>query len=219
MPSAADHTVLLATRSSDKAREIRSILGGALGRIVTLEDIGIAEAPGEADIEVHDTFLANARAKADFFLHLTGMPTLADDSGLCVHALNGAPGVHSRRFAPSDSPAARYDQDRANNQHLLLQLHSLPAAQRTAHYTCAAVLHLPLNRPLHLPATRPLTRRVAAIGIFHGSILTAPRGSHGFGYDPLFLDPSTHLSLAETPTPQKNARSHRARAFRTLLTL
>jgi XTP/dITP diphosphohydrolase len=215
MPSAADHTVLLATRSSDKAREIRSILGGALGRIVTLEDIGIAEAPGEADIEVHDTFLANARAKADFFLLLTGMPTLADDSGLCVHALNGAPGVRSRRFAPSDTPVARHDQDRANNQHLLLQLHSLPAAQRTAHYTCAAVLHLPPTRPLNLP----LPRRFAAIGVFHGSILTAPRGSHGFGYDPLFLDPSTHLSLAETPPPQKNARSHRARAFRTLLTL
>jgi XTP/dITP diphosphohydrolase len=207
MPSAADRTVLLATRSSDKAREIRPILGDAFGRIVTLDDLGIAEAPGEADIEVHDTFLANARAKADFFLHLTGMPTLADDSGLCVHALNGAPGVRSRRFAPSDSPAARHDQDRANNQHLLLQLHSLPAAQRTAHYTCAAVLHL------------PLTRRIAAIGVFHGSILTAPRGSHGFGYDPLFLDPSTHLSLAETSPPQKNARSHRARAFRTLLTL
>jgi XTP/dITP diphosphohydrolase len=217
MPSAADRTVLLATRSSDKAREIRSILGDALGRIVTLDDAGIPEAPGESDIEVHDTFLANARAKADFFLHLTGMPTLADDSGLCVHALNGAPGVHSRRFAPSDSPAARHDQDRANNQHLLLQLHSLPAAQRTAHYTCAAVLHLPLT--LTRPPNLSLSRRTAAIGVFHGSILTAPRGSHGFGYDPLFLDPSTHLSLAQTPPSHKNARSHRARAFRTLLTL
>jgi XTP/dITP diphosphohydrolase len=85
----------------------------------------------------------------------------------------------------------------------------MPPAQRTAHYTCAAVLHLPL----------PLNHRFAAIGVFHGSILSVPRGSHGFGYDPLFLDPTTHLSFAETPPPQKNTRSHRARAFRALLTL
>jgi XTP/dITP diphosphohydrolase len=216
MPSPAKRTLLLATRSADKAREIRSILGNAIGSIVTLDDVGVPEDPVEAEIEVHDTFLANAHAKADFFLRLTGMPTLADDSGLCVHALYGAPGVRSRRFAPAANLApdlapdsAALNQDRANNLHLLRQLESMPPAQRTAHYTCAAVLHLPL----------PLNHRFAAIGVFHGTILSAPRGSHGFGYDPLFLDPTTHLSFAETPTPQKNTRSHRARAFRTLLTL
>jgi XTP/dITP diphosphohydrolase len=208
MPSPAERTLLLATRSADKARETRAILGDALGRILTLDDAGIPEDPAEAEIEVHDTFLANARAKAEYFLHLTGMPTLADDSGLCVHALNGAPGVYSRRFAPTPNPAG-VDQDRANNQHLLSQLHSVPPAQRTAHYTCAAVLHLPL----------PLNRSFAAVGVVHGFILSEPRGSHGFGYDPLFLDPTTHLSFAETPPPEKNSRSHRARAFRALLTL
>jgi XTP/dITP diphosphohydrolase len=208
MPSPAERTVLLATRSADKALEIRSILGDRLGRIITLHEAGIAQDAAEDDIEVHHTFLENAHAKADFFLRLTGMPTLADDSGICVHALGNAPGVFSRRYATGPGPDAHsHDQDEANNQRLLDELGSTPAPARTAHYTCAAVLHPPRDR------------RFAAIGVFHGTILAEPRGHHGFGYDPLFLDPATGLSFGQTEPAHKNARSHRARAFRALATL
>jgi XTP/dITP diphosphohydrolase len=204
MPSAAEPNVLLATRSHDKAREIRNILGAAFGRIISLDEAGIAETPGEADIEVFDTFIDNARAKADYFMQRAGIPTLADDSGISIHALGGAPGVRSRRFAGRPDLAGTA-LDHANNEHLLRALEGVPMPQRSAHYSCAAVLHLPDGR------------RFAAIGTCSGLILTAPRGPHGFGYDPLFLDTDTGLSFGETAAALKNARSHRSRAFRALL--
>ena len=196
--------IVLATRSPDKAREIRDILTPILRvPIVTLDEAGITPDPAEDDIEIFDTFLANAHAKAAYFLGLCGRPAMADDSGICVDALDGAPGVRSRRFAdvpPGD--AAR--QDHANNERLLRELDDVPETERSAHYTCAAVLHLPDGR------------RFSAVGTTAGRILTQPRGAGGFGYDPLFLIPDLGRSFGEIPIDQKHRRSHRARAFRAL---
>jgi XTP/dITP diphosphohydrolase len=204
-PLAAEPTTLvLASRSQDKVREIRLILAPVFrGRIITLDEAGIEPVPEEDDVEAFDSFLANAHAKAAWFLERSGLPTIADDSGIVVHALDGAPGVRSKRFAArADLHGA--DLDRANNERLLHELRDVPATRRTAHYTCAAVLHLPAGA------------RFSALGTCSGSILSEPRGTAGFGYDPLFLDPSTGLSFGETDPTVKNSRSHRARAFRAL---
>jgi len=204
MPSRADARLLLATRSPDKAREIRDILAPLTrASIVTLDDVGIAPADAEDDIEVYDTFLANAHAKAEYFLKQSNLPTLADDSGINVDALGGRPGVRSRRFA--DAAELRGTAlDHANNERLLRELHDTPREQRTAHYTCAAVLHTPDGH------------RFAAVGTCSGFILSEPRGHHGFGYDPLFLDPASGRSFGELEPSEKQRKSHRARAFRAL---
>lgn len=195
--------LLLATRSRDKAREIRYILASLPVHILTLADAGIPEDDAETDIEVHDTFLANAHAKATYFMQLTGRPTLADDSGICVDALDGAPGVRSRRLAHTPGLDGS-ELDRANNERLLHELRAVPDEQRTAHYTCAAVLHLTDGR------------RFTAIGTCAGLIARAPRGADGFGYDPLFILPDLGITFGQTSTDQKHRRSHRARAFRAL---
>jgi XTP/dITP diphosphohydrolase len=205
MPSAVDARLLLATRSRDKAREIREILAPLTrAAIVTPDELGIPPSAIEEELEVHDTFLANAHAKAGYFLGLTQLPTLADDSGINVDALGGRPGVRSRRFAAAAGLSGKA-LDHANNERLLHELRDTPHPQRTAHYTCAAVLHFPDGR------------RFAAIGTCSGFILDHPRGPHGFGYDPLFLDPATGLSFGETEPAEKHRKSHRARAFRGLI--
>jgi XTP/dITP diphosphohydrolase len=205
MPSRADSRLLLATRSRDKAREIRDILAPLTqATIVTLDDAGIAPAAVEDELEVHHTFLGNAHAKAAYFLQQTNLPTLADDSGICVDALGGRPGVRSKRYA--DAPGLNGSAlDLANNERLLRELQDVPHEQRTAHYTCAAVLHLPGDR------------RFAALGTCSGFIAAEPRGPHGFGYDPLFLDPASGLSFGEMQPAEKHRKSHRARAFRALV--
>jgi XTP/dITP diphosphohydrolase len=204
MPSRADSPLLLATRSRDKAREIREILAPLTrAAIVTPDDVDIPPSLAEDGLEIHETFLANAHAKAEYFLRIAGLPTLADDSGINVHALGGRPGVRSKRFA-ANAGLSGSALDRANNDRLLHELHDTPHEQRTAHYTCAAVLHLPDNH------------RFAAIGTCSGCILTEPRGTHGFGYDPLFLDPATGLSFGQLEPALKHRKSHRARAFRAL---
>ncbi|HSJ07446.1 MAG TPA: non-canonical purine NTP pyrophosphatase [Longimicrobiales bacterium] len=204
MPSSSDPAILIATRSGDKAREIRQILESALGsRLLSLHDASVEPDPAEDGVECFPTFLANAHAKAAFFMQRTGMPTLADDSGICVHALGGAPGVHSRRYAAKPGLDG-LDLDRANNELLLRELQHTPLPRRTAHYTCAAVLHLADGR------------RFSAVGTCSGAILTEPRGNNGFGYDPLFIDPATGISFAEMDPAAKNRKSHRARAFRAL---
>lgn len=200
----SDDRFLLATRSADKVREIREILARSARRpIVSLAELGIEPSADEEHIERFDTFLANAHAKAEYFLRLTGLPVIADDSGISVDALHGAPGVRSRRFA-DDAPLPGVEQDRANNQKLLVLLHDVPDAHRAAHYTCAAVLH------------RTDGRRVAAVGTCSGFILHEPRGDGGFGYDPLFLDPASGLSFGEMSPAQKHRLSHRGRAFAAL---
>jgi XTP/dITP diphosphohydrolase len=191
----------------DKAREIAEILTPVLlTDLITLADAGVPHDPAEDDIEVYDSFLANAHAKASWFLRLTGMPTIADDSGICVDALGGAPGVSSRRFAPGHHRAG-LEQDRANNERLLHELREVPPERRTAHYTCAAVLHAPDGR------------RFSALGTCAGLILPEPRGDEGFGYDPLFLVPGIGHSFAEMSRSVKQQHSHRARAFRALASL
>lgn len=204
----ADHNpahsgpLLLATRSADKAREIRVILQDVLTRkLVTLQDIGLPAEADEDAVEVHETFLTNALAKARFFRDRTGLDVLADDSGIAVDALHGAPGVRSRRFSGTHLTGGALDQ--ANNAFLLRRLQGIDGSARSAHYVCAAVL---------LGDRAP----TASIGCVNGSIAPAPAGDNGFGYDPLFLLPEIGVTFAQLSLHEKNRHSHRARAFRAL---
>jgi XTP/dITP diphosphohydrolase len=198
--------VLLATRSPDKIREIRQILGKRRPA-VTLEEAGLARSAEEESVEAFDTFTANAIAKALFFHRRSGLATLADDSGLCVDALGGAPGVRSRRFA-ADTGARGRDLDLANNRRLLDRLASVPDGQRTARYVCAAAFVYDATRP---PAV--------ALGSVMGFISHEPRGCGGFGYDPLFLLPYLQRSFGELDATTKHALSHRGRAMRAIASI
>jgi XTP/dITP diphosphohydrolase len=198
--------LLVATRSLDKLDEIRAVVGtSARCRMVTLRDIGIEPAPEEDSLEHYDTFVENALAKARYFAALTGMRTLADDSGLLVDALQGGPGVRTKRFAidhgyvPRD--VAGKPLDEANNRLLLEKLAGIDA--RGAHYMSAVAL---------IDADRTIT----AVGTCTGEITTAPRGSGGFGYDPLFYIPALAKTFAELSLEEKNIRSHRAVAMRAI---
>ena len=196
--------IVVATRNAGKVREIRAILPAVGGwEAVGLDDLGIAEAAEEDGLEVHETFEENALAKARYFAARTGMPALADDSGLVVDALGGAPGVRSRRFAAADE-ARGERQDQANNRHLLALLAEVPDAARTARFACAAAVAWPDGREL--------VRR----GTCEGLILRAPRGTGGFGYDPVFFVPSEGAAMAELAPARKNALSHRGNAVRAL---
>ncbi len=121
----AERTLLVATRSLHKLRELRELLDLPSVRLISLEDAGIPEDPMEADLEAYDTFAENARAKAIYFQRTTRLPTIADDSGLCVDALDGGPGVRTKRFAPEDM-VERYGRDEANILYLLQRLGGLP---------------------------------------------------------------------------------------------
>jgi XTP/dITP diphosphohydrolase len=196
--------LLVATRSSGKMNEIRRILAEFEGiEAIGLDDAGIVPDEAEDALEPYDTFEENARSKAEYFFARSALPTVADDSGIEVDALGGAPGVRSRRFAPGVELAGQA-QDDANNRHLVQQLARVPAAQRTARYVCVAVLvdgH-----------GAPLTTRGEASGI----IVDEPRGSGGFGYDAHVLVPELGRTYAELTPAQKDARSHRGQAFRAL---
>ncbi len=182
-------------------RELGPLLAAAGWDAVGLAELGIVESPEEEAVEAFDTFEANALAKARYFAAATGAPAMADDSGLCVDALGGAPGVRSRRFAPVD--AARGErQDQANNRHLLELLADTPDSARTARFVCAAAVVWPDGREL------------VRTGALEGEIARVPRGSGGFGYDPVFLLPDRGLSLAELPPEVKNEIGHRGRAVR-----
>ena len=197
--------LLLATRSAHKAAEIRRILAEVPGlELVDLGEAGVPETPEEELLEPHDTFEANARSKAAWFRERTGLPTLADDSGLEVDALGGAPGVRSKRFAPVPEGVEGQARDDANNTHLLERLEGVPAESRTARYVCVAVLDDGRGDPRAFRGEAP------------GVILEAGRGEGGFGYDPLFLDLQLGRTFAQVSPEEKNARSHRGRAFRAL---
>lgn len=210
--------VLLATRSTDKLREIHQILQPSGFELVSLRDLGIQPSPEEDEIEAFDTFRENAAAKARYFLRLSGLPSLADDSGVAVDALGGAPGVRSKRFASdagaagaddaaSDAAAEGGELDRANNALLLRRLGDTPPNERTARYVCAAVLALPRQGV------------IGSIGTCEGRILESPRGTGGFGYDPLFAPLGSDLSFGQLDSAAKNLVSHRARAFRAIASL
>jgi XTP/dITP diphosphohydrolase len=209
--------VLVATRSGHKLREIRQILSGVPGlALVSPDEVGLAPHPDEDAIESFDTFEDNALAKARWFQARTGLPTLADDSGLSVDALDGAPGVWSRRFAPvpegtgPDGNSLGWEsgaaQDEANNDHLLARLSGVEGAARSGRYVCV-VAYL-----AHEGAEPVLVR-----GEAEGQLLTARRGEGGFGYDPLFLDVASGKTFAELTAAEKDARSHRGRAFAALV--
>jgi XTP/dITP diphosphohydrolase len=195
--------VIVASRSSHKANEIRELLSAACVDFVSLLDAGIAPSPEENELERFETFVENARAKARHFHTRTGLPTIADDSGLRVDALEGGPGVRTKRFAP-DELVARYGLDEANNRYLLDRLSGIAEDERGAHYHCAMV------------AVDERGESVAE-GTVYGRIALHPSGSGGFGYDPLFVLPTYGRTYAELPPGVKRATSHRARAARQLI--
>lgn len=192
--------VLLATRNRHKLAEIRGLLADLPLRIVSPDDLGLAADPAEDAVERWDTFEANALAKVAWFRARTGLPTMSDDSGLCVEALGGEPGVRSRRFAP-DSDLRGDDRDAANNRHLLERLRGRPELERGAHYRCALAL---IDDQF----------QVVASGRCDGRIADEARGSGGFGYDPLFVPCGFERTFGELPPEAKAAVSHRAAAVR-----
>ena len=187
--------LVLASNNAKKADELAALLE-PLGYDVLLQSsLGVTEAD-----EPHPTFVENALAKARHAARITGLPALADDSGLCVFALGGAPGVHSARFAGDPKSDAR------NNELLLSRL--ADCDDRRAFFSCTLVLLRHADDP------QPLI----ADGQWSGEILHAPRGDNGFGYDPLFLLPEMGQTAAELDGALKNTLSHRAQAMRHLLT-
>ncbi|HEY2903463.1 MAG TPA: RdgB/HAM1 family non-canonical purine NTP pyrophosphatase [Polyangia bacterium] len=191
--------IVVATRNRGKLVEIVKLLGGLPGgpafELLTIDEV----APGAALREDEDTFEGNALAKARQAADATGLPAIADDSGLEVDVLGGAPGVWSARYAgePSD--------DANNNAKLLQALASVPAAQRSGRYRCVAAF-----------VDRARGIEIAETGACEGMILDAARGDGGFGYDPLFLVPNLGKTMAELSLQTKNEISHRAAAFRAL---
>jgi XTP/dITP diphosphohydrolase len=195
--------IAVATRSEHKLRELRQLLGPVDAELVTLDEAGVA--PGVEPVEDGRSFEANARLKARFYASLTGLPTLADDSGLEVAALDGAPGVRTRRYAGEEAT------DEDNNRKLLRELAGLPPERRTARYVCVLVLALPDG-----DGQRP---RIAAEarGTCRGRIADAPRGGGGFGYDPIFepaVEPVGGRTFGQWSAEAKNAISHRSKAAR-----
>jgi XTP/dITP diphosphohydrolase len=196
--------LVVATRSRDKMAEIRRILSGVPGlRVLDLDEAGVPYEEAEEALEPFDSFEANARSKALHFHRKTGLPTVADDSGLAVDSLGGAPGVYSKRFAPGEGLDG-LARDQANNRHLLDLLRGTEGEERSARYVCVAVLVGAADEHLVFRGEAP------------GRILEGPRGTGGFGYDPLFFDPELDRTFAEISQDEKNARSHRGRAFRAL---
>lgn len=183
--------LLFATRNRGKLAELRALVAPHGIEVDSLDDV---DAPGEVE-EDGETFTANAEKKARAALAATGLPALADDSGLEVDALDGAPGVRSARYAGPGQD------DAANNAKLLAALASVPDARRTARFRCALAF---------VDAAGTLT---VAEGTLEGRIGQAPRGAGGFGYDPLFLLPDGR-TLAELSAAEKNAISHRGQALR-----
>jgi XTP/dITP diphosphohydrolase len=195
-------SLVIATRNPGKVREIREILAHYPElEIVGLDTLGIEETEEEDALEVFETFEENALAKARHFARLTAHLTLAEDSGICVDALGGGPGVRSRRFAPGAERRGTA-QDGANNAHLLQQLAGVPGAGRTARYVCAAAL------------VDGGGEEAVFLGECEGVVLEEPRGTGGFGYDPLFYLPSEGCTFGELPPERKNEISHRGRAIR-----
>ncbi|MFT7229278.1 MAG: XTP/dITP diphosphohydrolase [Methylophilaceae bacterium] len=188
--------LVIASGNKGKLREIQTMLSPLSIEVVPQSDFNVPEAP-----EPHSTFIENALAKARHASLATQLPALADDSGLCVEALNGEPGVQSAYFGGTPS------NDVNNNAHLIKTLAS--HENRAAYYYCCLVLVR--SHDDHQP--------LIAKGIWHGSILKRARGNNGFGYDPLFLDSITGKSSAELSPEIKNKVSHRGQALRKMLHL
>lgn len=184
--------IVVASGNAGKLAEFNRLLGDAGMEFIPQGELGVGDIE-----ETGLTFVENALLKARHAATVTGLPALADDSGLCVDALDGAPGLYSARYAGEPSDAQR------NIDKLLVALESVPDLARGAHFHCTLVL---LRQPRD-------PRPVIAQGEWHGTVLRARRGEGGFGYDPLFLDPDTGLTAAELDTGTKNRISHRGRAL------
>ena len=186
--------LLVATTNSGKLREIRELLGNVAVDLLTLGDVAAIEAPEETGT----TFEENARLKATYYSTHAGLLTVADDSGLVVDALGGAPGVHSARYLrPDASYAERFDE-------IYRRLNERPAARRSARFICA------------LAVADGTTVVFETTGTVEGEIAEVPRGTEGFGYDPIFLFPAYRRTLAEVTRDEKLAVAHRGKAFRDL---
>ena len=193
-------SLVLASANPGKLAEIQALLAPLGTHVVTQVELGITEAE-----EPHDTFFENALAKARHACIATRLPALADDSGLCVDALGGAPGVHSAYYAGREG--SRAERDARNNARLLAEL--APNENRSAHYECVLVL---MRGP---GDTRPLVAQAR----WHGEIARVARGAGGFGYDPLFVPKGLDRSAAELDPEEKNRISHRGQALARLLEL
>ncbi len=194
--------IVVASNNLGKLTEIGAILAPLEIEIVAQSTLGVPEAE-----EPHFTFIENALAKARHASRHTGLPALADDSGICVDALRGAPGVHSARFAgdaPAGAAGGRKTQDERNNRKLLELLANETNCK--AHYYCVIVL------TRHAGDPQPLICEAE----WHGEVATSARGSGGFGYDPLFLIPDLRRTAAELTPEHKNRISHRGRALAAL---
>lgn len=190
--------LVLASGNAGKLAELRELLGPLGIELVSQHEFGIGDAE-----ESGLTFIENALIKARHAARLSRLPALADDSGLCVDALGGAPGLHSATYA------GRHGDDAANVERLLADLDGVPPVARTGHFHCSIVLLRDAEDPAPLVAE----------GRWSGRILSTPRGSHGFGYDPVFAPEGNSRSAAELQRTEKNRISHRGLALRALIAL
>ena len=191
--------IVLATRNGHKVRELRTLLADLIEEL-DLEIVGMGEFPDVAEVvETGVTFAENATLKAVAAAQATGLPAVADDSGLAVDVLGGAPGVFSGRWAGT------HGQDRANLELLLGQLYDVPDEHRAAAFVCAAALALPQGTV------------VVREGRMPGTLAREPRGDNGFGYDPILVVEGDSRTSAELTFEEKNAISHRGKAFRALV--
>jgi XTP/dITP diphosphohydrolase len=192
--------ILFATTNAHKLSEASAILEPFA---IELHSLGSLSGEFPEPVEDGDTFEANAALKARYYAKLTGLRCLAEDSGIEVDALGGAPGVYSARYSGVEGPAS--ERDRANNDKLLAALQGVPAERRQARFVCAACVADAGGRVL-----------AEARGTFEGAIADAPRGTNGFGYDPLLYLPDRGCTSAELSSAEKHARSHRGEALRLL---
>ncbi len=200
MRSGSNVKLAVATRNQDKLREIEPLFRGTSLRLVSLTDLGLEHKPEEEHVERYTSFAQNALAKAQYFHDRTGLPMMAEDSGIVVDALDGEPGYRSKRYAPAEMQA-EYGVDKANNLYLLRRMREVPDERRTAHFHCTVAVVLE-------DETRLFGGRV------HGVLLREPRGEGGFGYDPLFFLPDRGVTTAQLTVAEKNEISDRGQAIR-----
>ena len=185
--------LIIASNNAHKIREIKQILGDRFEEIFSLKEAQIDHETVEDGV----TFLENARKKATEIAEISGCCALADDSGICAHALNNEPGVYSARYS------GQHGDDEANNRLLIKNLRD--KADKSAHYSCAIVLAYPDGST------------VSAEGEMHGQVIDTPKGENGFGYDPIFFLPEYGMTSAEISPQEKNRISHRAKALNALV--
>jgi XTP/dITP diphosphohydrolase len=195
----SSHRLVLATRNVGKIEELRRILSNLVSdQNETIELLGTDEFGLEDVEETGDSFASNALIKARAVSEATGLPAIADDSGLCVAALNGMPGIYSARWS------GRHGDDRANLDLLLAQLSHVPEERRGAHFACAAALVV------------PGIAEIVEEGRIYGRLISQPQGTGGFGYDPIFMPIGLDQTLAQMGADEKDAISHRGLAFHAL---